>query len=289
MTTWLASLGMYDGGELTGANDALWADIAQRLEREGLLGVPQALERGRSVEDLWSSERLLLGQACGYPLAARLRNDLRVVGVPEYDAPGCTRDYHRSFLIVNVRSDASRLSDLRGSRVAINDHESMTGRHLLGDVLAQGGATRGFLSTIAVTGSHARSLAAVARGEADLAAIDCVTFAHLDRARPDLTAEVRVIHRTRATPGLPFVVSRSCGEEVALLVARALAEAVADRKTADARKLLRLVAVHPAQPGLYERTVALARRADRVLSDATTINSVAAPGAASAANPPARA
>ena len=41
--TGVASLGMYDGGSLGPANDALWAWIAGRLAARGVAGVPAAL------------------------------------------------------------------------------------------------------------------------------------------------------------------------------------------------------------------------------------------------------
>ena len=64
-----------------------------------------------------------------------------------------------------------------------------------------------FFETVAITGSHAASAAAVANGEADAAAIDCVTFALLQRHRPHVVAELRTIASTFATPTPPFVTS----------------------------------------------------------------------------------
>jgi ABC-type phosphate/phosphonate transport system substrate-binding protein len=47
----------------------------------------------------------------------------------------------------------------------------------------------------------------VAAGEADIAAIDAVTFALLQRIEPQLTAQVRVIGKTAQVPGLPYITS----------------------------------------------------------------------------------
>src|SRR5690242_16440875 len=95
----IASLGMYDGGDLTAANDALWEEIARRLVSFGLDDVPRTLERSLPLDDVWSNDRLLLGQTCGYPFAARFRGRLRLIAAPAYDVPGCTANGHQSFVI----------------------------------------------------------------------------------------------------------------------------------------------------------------------------------------------
>ncbi|MBX3229068.1 MAG: PhnD/SsuA/transferrin family substrate-binding protein [Labilithrix sp.] len=260
----LASLAMYDGGELAAANDVLWSAVARRLERLGMREVPRRLERDRALDDVWSSDRLLLGQTCGYPFAARFRGRLRLIATPRYSAPGCTESGHRTFVVVHARSTARSLSALRGTRAVINDVESMTGRHLLGDAIAAAGGARGFFASVEVSGSHARSLASVAACAADVAAIDCVSFAHLARAAPEMVAETRIIHRTRRTPALPFVISSACGDVASSLVTRALVDALADPSTADARRALMLVGVKRLAPSAYDGTLAVAANADRV-------------------------
>jgi ABC-type phosphate/phosphonate transport system substrate-binding protein len=267
MSTRIASLAMYDGGELAAANDALWDAIARRLIGFGCCDVPPNLERDRSLDEVWSSDRLLFGQTCGYPFAARFRRRLRLLGVPEYCFLGCTTTGHRSFVMVHAGSKVRSLPALRGSRAAVNDVESMTGRHLLGDAIAASGGSPGFFAKVDVTGSHAVSLARVAAGAADVAAIDCVSYAHLARAMPEMVAETRILHRTRETPTLPFVISAACGEAAASLVARALAEAVTDPRTEAARRALGLVRIRPLHPTVYDDTRVVAARAERIFGN----------------------
>ncbi len=50
-----------------------------------------------------------------------------------------------------------------------------------------------FFSEISVSGSHRRSAQMVAEGRADLAAIDCVTLAHLRKFAPEHTERLRVL------------------------------------------------------------------------------------------------
>src|SRR5271170_5674240 len=65
----IAALPMYDYPELAKAHDALWTAVADRLTSAGLREVPRHLTRGVSHLDIWRDPRLLLSQACEYPLA----------------------------------------------------------------------------------------------------------------------------------------------------------------------------------------------------------------------------
>ena len=56
--------------------------------------------------------------------------------------------------------------------------------------LAEGGR---FFGSVVVSGSHLRSVEMVASGEADVASIDCVSFAHFQRLYPSLVSGVRVL------------------------------------------------------------------------------------------------
>jgi ABC-type phosphate/phosphonate transport system substrate-binding protein len=49
---------------------------------------------------------------------------------------------------------------------------------------------------------------AVAGGVADIASIDCVTFAFAREALPELTSRLRVIGHSTPTRGLPLITSR---------------------------------------------------------------------------------
>ena len=60
------------------------------------------------------------------------------------------------------------------------------------------------------TGSHLASMEAVASGQADLAAIDCVTWSLTKTSRPDLAARLRIMGMAPCmVPALPYVVDAS--------------------------------------------------------------------------------
>ncbi len=260
----IASLGMYDGGELASANDALWSAIAGRLRARGVQDVPDSLSRDPPA----GADRLLLGQICGYPFVRRLHARLAIVGAPIYELPGCEGHMHRSFIVVRAASPIHRLEQLLsrpGARAVINDHESTTGRNLFGDALADIGARAPFFAQIIVSGSHRRSLVAIAQGEADVAAIDCITYALVTRADPALAAATRIVHRTRATPTLPFVTERANPAALQCALFEAIREALTDRRSEIPRRALGLAGIASVDPQAYEITRQFAARADTVL------------------------
>jgi ABC-type phosphate/phosphonate transport system substrate-binding protein len=59
-----------------------------------------------------------------------------------------------------------------------------------------------FFAKVAISGSHRQSLQMIAAGSADLAAIDCVTWALLHRIEPALVATTRVLAWSAPSPGL---------------------------------------------------------------------------------------
>lgn len=202
-----AALSMYDLLELQAANDALWSAIAARLRARGLADAPEQLTRDVPPEVLWTHPNLILAQTCGLPLATRLEGQVQVVATPLYRARGCDGIDYRSAVVVRADHPASSLDDLRGGRCAVNDLASNSGMNLLRAEIAPLAQGRAFFNAVIVTGSHLASAEAVAQGDADLAALDCVTFAHLQRWRPELTAGLRVLSWTVRSPGLPLITS----------------------------------------------------------------------------------
>ena len=238
MTERIASLGMYDHPAQRSANDRLWAVIAQALRESGVEHVPCQLTRTQDVVAHWRNPDLLLGQACGYPLTVDPTLALRIVAFPVYAAPGCVGATHRSVLVARRQDDHASLADFRGRRAAINDPQSNTGMNLFRATIAPVAvATPGrgrFFGEVIETGSHRASVIAVGTGNADIAAIDCLSYAAIDRFEPELTARLRIVARSPASPTLPFVTAASTNRMTVGLLAAALDQAIADVSLADA-------------------------------------------------------
>lgn len=257
----LAGLPMYDFARLAAANDALWQAVAARLTAAGLDGVPAQLERSLPIDRLWQDPRLLLAQTCGYPLLTSLLGRVRLVATPRYRAFGCDGSEHGSALVVHAEDYTSDLAGLHGRRCAANQPHSNTGMNLLRAAVADLADGKPFFQTVAWTGSHRASLAMVAAGEADLAAIDVVTLAHLGRIEPELVKHVRILGWTEVTPGLPLITSAEADDGTIELLRAALFEIASAPDHAALRDELLLDGFDIVPETAYRPILALEQRA----------------------------
>ncbi len=261
---WVASLGMYDGPALREANDALWELIAGRLAERGVGDVPIKLDRERPLDTIWSDPGLLLAQCCGYPLVTRYRGRLRYVATPCYAAPGCSDTSYRSRIVVRTDDPAESLAALRGRRAAINERYSNSGMNLFRAAVAALAGGVLFFAEVVETGSHEASLRAVAEHDADVAAIDAVSFAHLARAEPALAAGVRTIGWTEASPGLPFVTSIATPESMVRLLQTILGEVAQSAEALPACDALLITEIKRLPPRAYDPLASMERVAARL-------------------------
>ena len=230
-----AGLPMYDPPELRPAVDAWWQGLARAFRAEGLGEVPERLDRELAFDALWSAPDLLFAQACGYPLMSVWSDRLGYLVTPRYAAPGCEGSSYCSFIVVPADSTAQCIEDLRGARCSINSRISHSGFNALRSHVAPLARNGRFFGAIRVSGGHAESLNEIARGEADIAAIDCVTYELMRRCRPATIAATRIVGRTVRAPGLPYVTRIDAAPEVRERLAAGLVRAFADPSLAPVR------------------------------------------------------
>ena len=259
--TRIASLGMYDMPWLHAANDALWGGVAARLRTAGLEDVPERLDGTRPLDEIWRDPSLLLAQTCGYSLMTTLTGVVIPVAAPVYAWPGCQGATHCSFVVVPAGEPFAGLVDLRGRRAAMNGRDSNSGMNLLRHAVAPLAVDGRFFGEVIETGSHLASLASVARHEADVAAIDCVTFGLARKHRPELVAGVRAIAETAKSPSLPFVTRADASAEELAALRDALVEAIADPELAEATAALGLVGIAPVAAADYAVVLGYEREA----------------------------
>lgn len=260
----VASLPMYDLPELREHTDALWAALARALEARGASGVPRSLCRDRALPSVWLDPDLLLSQTCGYPLVRQLAGRVEVVATPRYRVAHCEGTWYRSHIVVPRDSTAASLADLAGSVCAVNEPDSHSGMNALRALVAPLAGGGKFFRHVRWTGAHRASLELVARGEADVAAIDCVSFALFEQALPDLTAQVRAIELTAACPGLPIITAAGTSRSEIEAMREALAEVEADPALAGARDALLLDGFETLPADVYRRVDELADQAARL-------------------------
>src|SRR5262249_20179107 len=142
-----------------------------------------------------------------------------------------------------------------------NSHDSNTGMNLFRATIAPIAGGAPFFRAALVTGSHAASVETVAEGRADLASIDCVSFALIGRGRPELIERVAVVVESPASPTLPFIASSSLPPSTIAAVREALFGALDDPRLAEARAALGLKGARVAAPADYDRVIEIERDA----------------------------
>lgn len=207
-----------------------------RPDSESLLRALQSLlaERGIVAEPVWPegdlpehwrSEDLLLSQTCGFPLVTQLP-DVQVVGSFHYSAPGCEGAGYRSFLVARHEDKQQPLSAFLGRRVVCNSADSQSGYNVLMKMVTPLATDGVFFSHVLFSGSHRQSLIELNKGSADIAAIDCVTWALIKRHQPELLNGLAIIDQSPMAPGLPLITSRYTSEQDLTELRRALGELV---------------------------------------------------------------
>ena len=181
------------------------------------------MARDGGLRETWADPGLVLGQTCGLPLVRELAGRVAVLGAADYGLPGCPPGWYRSAVVVRADDERSALAAFRGARLAVNGFDSQSGWGSILHHAAPLARNGGFFGAVEVSGAHAESVAMVAAGAADVAAIDAVSWRYAQRFRPEARA-LRVLMLTDPTPGLPFI---AAGGADAPRLGAALAEAVA--------------------------------------------------------------
>jgi ABC-type phosphate/phosphonate transport system substrate-binding protein len=218
---------MYDFPEARPATEAFWQAMAERLGVTVPLGWPQ------NWMEAWRRPDLLFSQTCGYPFTHEFAGRLKLIATPHYAAPGCDGPLYCSILFAREQRP---LPEFRGKIAAFNNRDSMSGMLALKLMFSPFSKEGQFFSRAVETGGHLASLAALQKGEADVAAIDCVTVAYARRYRPQALAGLVEVGRSPQVPGLPFV---TIGGDVGKL-RLALNDVFADESLADIREALLL-------------------------------------------------
>jgi hypothetical protein len=196
----IASFPMYARASNRDAHDALWALIHDRLLDRGI-DAPQQLDHDRDHMSAWGRDDLVLSQICNLPYRAQFFDQVTPIGAADYGLEGCAPGYYRSVFVVHQDSTATTPEAMSKHRFAFNDTLSQSG---YGSAQLWADA-RGFLfDATRETGSHHASIAAVAGGTADIAAIDAQTW-WIEQSENPLTAKLKVIGYTDPTPGMTFI------------------------------------------------------------------------------------
>lgn len=120
-----------------------------------------------------------------------------------------------SYIIVPRESPAKGLDDLKGKSFAFSDPLSNSGKLVPEYMLARKGtSSKTFFSKTVYSGSHDKSIMAVADRLVDGAAVDSLIWEYLNKTKPELTGKTRILLKSDPYAIPPFVVHPSLDPEL---------------------------------------------------------------------------
>lgn len=204
-------------GEMTGCSTELVADLPA------------------DEQDQWVDEgRIQVVFTCGLPYARKADRQpplLCLLAAPVLaEQRYQDRPIYFSDIIVRADSAYQTFEDLRGARFAYNETYSWSGYVLACYYLRSLGESTAFFGEMVASGSHANSMAWVADGLADAAAIDSVVLAMEAMQRPERVAAFRVIEQLGPSPMPPVAASTRLDESLYQGLKQALLRMHTDRR-----------------------------------------------------------
>ncbi len=200
----IASLPMYERAETLDALHALWSGVRDALLEQGI-DAPKHLTPKACGLNVWLDEKLILSQTCGLPFRTALHPHVHLVGSPQVRLPACPPGYYRSVIVVRANDARATLKEFEFSRVICNEVGSQSGYAALKNHWQNAGLS--WPNAPRFSGAHRASALAVASADADLAALDALSY-HLMQQHDAFTRELRVLEYTQPTPTLPFICSK---------------------------------------------------------------------------------
>jgi phosphonate transport system substrate-binding protein len=159
------------------------------------------------INELFRKQQIDLALICSGPYA----NGKDIFHVQALAVPLVRGEpYYKSYLIVNKKSSAKTLEDLRGKTFAFTDPDSNTGYLVPNYWLAVKGETsQSFFKETTYTYSHDNSIIAVAKSLVDGASVDSHIWEYYHRVNPEYTSNTRIIKKSIPFGSPPFVASKS--------------------------------------------------------------------------------
>lgn len=223
MSALVAALPMYDWPERRQQVDAQWHGLRDHLRAHGV-DAPDELERHTGdLLDFWKRPEILFSQTCWGPMEEGLADFVQVLGQPGYDGvEGGAGEFYSSAIV--MRADDVGEGDsvpapqggtallplalFEGRRFAYNVPDSLSGIIAISRDLKAAGGEIEIFSELLATGGHRASIRAVAEGRADIAAIDCLSWALAQLHEPP-AQKLAVIGWTARRKGLPFITAKN--------------------------------------------------------------------------------
>lgn len=196
---------MYDWPEIQTYTDQFWVRMHNALANNGV-SVPSRLSR-RQTKSTEHDQQIVLSQTCAYPLVTQLPPSTQLVGTPVYQVDLFKNGQYASAILVRKNDERRTLAEFENATLAYNSMHSQSGFNALKSLLVSEHLLHAnnapFFSSAVCTLSHRKSIAAVASGDADICAIDPVSWALSKRHDKD-TQKLTLLTHSAYSPALPL-------------------------------------------------------------------------------------
>ncbi len=203
----IATLPMYKRPELVEAHNRYWALIrAALIERD--IDSPKTLSQEYEDEFAWANPKLVLSQTCGMPYRLWLHDKVTLIGTPDFGVEGCPPGYYRSVIVIRRTDPRQSIDEFKEVTFAYNQPYSQSGYAAPYWHCRQYGF---WFEKRLHKIHHLHSAQAIVSGEADIAALDAVTWRLMVRYE-SFTQDLRVFGWTKPTPGLPYIAAATANQ-----------------------------------------------------------------------------
>jgi len=174
---------------------------------------------------------------------------LEVLAVPHVGG----EPYYRSYVIVGVHAPYETLMDLQGTRFAVTDPLSLSGRfYMLYRLKQLGEDPERFFSRIVYSWGHDNSVRAVAAGEVDAACVDSLIYDYLRLHQSPAIPKTRILETSQRLGIPPFVASPRLDRDTKEALRAVLLGMRHDPSGAAILERLGFDGFHPLPEGLYK-------------------------------------
>ena len=189
----VAALPWYSFPSTRAGLDAVWQEARSILRLQGIEPLPTRLNHCIAYRQLFSDECLVLSQCCGLDLFQPQTDNVIPLAVPRMTALDVSDGYYFSYIVTR------KFARLDRPRVVVNSRCSHSGHTAIRSWLDANSKSEFTLHT---SGSHTQSVLALQSGAADLAAIDALSWQHIE------TTGLIVLDTSEPAPAPPFIVGK---------------------------------------------------------------------------------
>jgi phosphonate transport system substrate-binding protein len=161
-----------------------------------------------SMNNLVKKKQVLAAFVCSGPYVEGHKDwGMELIVAPSFNGSA----HYYSYIIVNKNSPISTLKELKGKKFAFTDPESNTGRLVpTFEFMKMGRNPENYFSEIIYTGSHDKSIEAVAKNLVEGASVDNLIWEYMNSSGSVFTSRTKIIAQFGPFASPPFVTHPDC-------------------------------------------------------------------------------